>query len=514
MEARRLWAASLAALVVVALGSGLSLAAQCRSPNFLVNTSDAQLAQQISQAAEKYRHDLAVAWLGKPMPNWSAPCVMNVRVGPNLGAGGATTFIFDRGEVFGWRMNIQGSVERIFDSVLPHEITHMIFASHFREPLPRWADEGGATSVEHPSEKTKHRQMLVQFLRTGRGIAFNQMFAMRDYPADVMPLYAQGFSLAEYLIQLGGRRKYVEFLGDGLKSGDWHGAVKRHYGTADLAVLQNNWLAWVKQGFPAIGGQESSPVAGPPPEMLAAGQRMPRPEPNLIYHIRGQDPGASGATAAAGSGRATAVPVPVAAAGDSSIYARLAAAYQQQTAAQQAAAAASPSGLAAGTAVPKAQSGPTPMRSNLADALVRVKPAASAALAGGASPMPGLAGPVVLPASGWHAVGQTGGPAVSGGLAGANCGGVCAGGVCAADHCASGLCAGGTCGPMSTRTGGASGPMGTCAGGICGSGGIPRGIAGPVGGQPTHTQLAHPQPIEPARQTVLEWSRTPGTILR
>ena len=43
--------------------------------------------------------------------------------------------------------------------------------------------------------------MLVQFLRTDRGIAFNQMFAMTEYPRDVMPLYAQGYSLAEFLIQ-------------------------------------------------------------------------------------------------------------------------------------------------------------------------------------------------------------------------------------------------------------------------------------------------------------------------
>ena len=44
------------------------------------------------------------------------------------GAGGATSFVFDRGEVFGWKMNIQGSRERILDSVLPHEVTHTIFA--------------------------------------------------------------------------------------------------------------------------------------------------------------------------------------------------------------------------------------------------------------------------------------------------------------------------------------------------------------------------------------------------
>jgi hypothetical protein len=144
------------------------MGARQQSPNFIVETPDPKLAAQIAQAAEKYRRDLAVEWLGKAMPNWSQPCVMTVQVGPQLGAGGATTFVFDKGEVFGWRMSIQGPVERIFDSVLPHEITHMVFASHFRRPLPRWADEGGATSVEHQSERSKYRLMLAQFLRRDR----------------------------------------------------------------------------------------------------------------------------------------------------------------------------------------------------------------------------------------------------------------------------------------------------------------------------------------------------------
>ena len=271
-------AALLAAVLLASMG------AQRRGANFIIETPDPNLAQQIAQAAEKYRHDLAIEWTGEAMPNWSQPCVMEVRVGPHLGAGGATTFVFDHGEVFGWRMSIQGSAERILDSVLPHEITHMIYASHFRQPLPRWADEGGATSVEHFSEKNKQRQMLDQFLRTGRGIAFNQMFAMTEYPSDIMPLYAQGYTLAEFLIQTGGRRKYVEFLGDGLKGDDWPGAIQRHYGIKDLSVLQNTWLAWVRQGYPAIQPRGTSPVATG--ELLAANQRRPRPEPNLIYRIR------------------------------------------------------------------------------------------------------------------------------------------------------------------------------------------------------------------------------------
>ena len=181
MEARRIAAAFLAA-AVVSLSAPYALGASYRSTNFVVEAPTPALAEEIGKLAERYRHDLAIEWLGKAMPNWAQPCPIHAQVEPQLGAGGATSFVFDHGEVFGWRMEIQGSHERVLDSVLPHEVTHTIFATHFRRPLPRWADEGACTTVEHISERTKQDRMLIQFLHTGRGIGFNQMFAMTEYP--------------------------------------------------------------------------------------------------------------------------------------------------------------------------------------------------------------------------------------------------------------------------------------------------------------------------------------------
>jgi len=176
---------------------------------------------------------------GEAMPDWSQPCAMNVTVGPHLGRGGHEFSLRPRR---GLRLadDIQGSAERVLDSVLPHEITHMIFASHFRSPVPRLGRRGGATSTECPTEQAKHRRMLVQFLQTGRGIAFNQMFAMSDYPADVMPLYAQGHSLTSYLLQQGGRRKFVEFVDEGMRSGQWAAALSRHYGRKTWGPSRTN----------------------------------------------------------------------------------------------------------------------------------------------------------------------------------------------------------------------------------------------------------------------------------
>jgi hypothetical protein len=263
------------------------MGASQRSPNFVVSAPTQEMAAQISRAAESYRRDLAIQWLGSAMPNWAQPCPIEVHVAPQLGAGGATSFLFEHGEVYGWQMTIQGSMERVLDSVLPHEITHTVFATHFRRPLPRWADEGSCTTVEHQSEKMKQQMMLIEFLRTNRGIPFSRMFVMKEYPHDVMPLYSQGYSLARYLIGQGGRRKFLEFLADGMQDENWARAMQQHYGYANLAVLQASWLDWVRQGSPAQDYRPQPGPAGSPANALASNERRPRPEANLIY--RGQD---------------------------------------------------------------------------------------------------------------------------------------------------------------------------------------------------------------------------------
>lgn len=254
MEARFARAAFFAA-------SMLSLGAGYRTQNFIVNAPSQDVAVQVGKLAEQYRHELALEWLGEPIPNWGQPCPITVEVGPHLGAGGATSFVFDRGRVFGWQMTIQGPLDRLLDSVLPHEVTHTIFATHFRQPLPRWADEGACSTVEHRSERIKQQKMLVRFLQTRRGIAFDDMFRMKEYPRDILPLYAQGHSLATFLIAQGGKQKFVQFVGEGLQTNQWRRALNSHYRIPNLGTLQNTWLEWVKQGSPLpLKHQDGEPL--------------------------------------------------------------------------------------------------------------------------------------------------------------------------------------------------------------------------------------------------------------
>ena len=287
-------------LVLLLIATGVPLSgAQYETENFIINATCVESARQFAETAEQYRKDLAILWLGKTIPDWSAKCPIKVHVGNKLGAGGTTSFIFENGEVFGWEMEIQGSHERILDSVLPHEITHMILASHFRKPIPRWLDEGAATSVEHQSEKENYRRMLRHFLQSNvqRCFPLNRMVAMKDYPDDTMPFYAQGFSLVEYLLECGRQLddhahcRLVRFTETAMHSGDWQAALQEHYGVPNLGELQTSWVQWVGTDSQSLQAVAAVPSISPPdlqppanvPVVLTSAKPLPPPSGMSVY---------------------------------------------------------------------------------------------------------------------------------------------------------------------------------------------------------------------------------------
>ncbi|MBQ9127745.1 MAG: hypothetical protein IJY15_08300 [Thermoguttaceae bacterium] len=86
-----LWSVLGATFFLLATSSN-ALAATFRTANFIVHADSAVFARQVGEAAEQYRKDLAVLWLGRVLPNWSNPCVVTVKTGETLGPGGETVF--------------------------------------------------------------------------------------------------------------------------------------------------------------------------------------------------------------------------------------------------------------------------------------------------------------------------------------------------------------------------------------------------------------------------------------
>ncbi len=246
---RRVGLAAWAGVILFWCG-GVATAQNARSKNFLVHAPNQALAEAVARDAERFRNELAEYWLGGRLPDWPTPCPIEVVAGPRLAAQGVTTYT--RSPVGNFQMEVVGTPERILDSVLPHEVTHTVLATHFGRPLPRWADEGICTTVEHSAERNKHEAKLREFLSTRRGIAMNRLFLMTEYPADMLPMYAQGYSVCRFLIEQSGPRRFIKFLEDYMRSPSWTANVREHYGYESLEELQQQWLGWVADGSRSV----------------------------------------------------------------------------------------------------------------------------------------------------------------------------------------------------------------------------------------------------------------------
>lgn len=249
-----------------------------QSNNFVVESPAEYFSKQVAEVAEKTRKEQAIAWLGYELPAWSKPCPIKVTVAQNSG-GGATSFAFDSGRLLGMSMRVEGPTDKLLQCVIPHEVTHTIFASYFQRPVPRWADEGGSVCDESKDERLKHDQMCREFLNSRRAMPLSRLFALTEYPSDVMVLYAQGFSVTNHLINLKGKKAFIQFLTYAQSRG-WDEALRVTYSINSTAELEQQWLKTLQEtkgrGYalidpPPTSSQERVTVGVTVPETQSTG---------------------------------------------------------------------------------------------------------------------------------------------------------------------------------------------------------------------------------------------------
>lgn len=220
--------------------------ASARTTNFVVEASSTEVARQIAERAEACRRDIAVAWLGQELPNWPRPCPIRVQLTRGE-AGGLTSFGFHLGRVTDQSMKVEGRLERILASAIPHEVTHTIFAAYLGGPMPRWADEGASLLSEDDRELARHDQIVADLFQRHGEFPLARLFVMEEYPTDLMGFYGQGYSISRFLIEIGGRPRFLRFVRDAQRQ-DWDAATQAHYSLGDVRELERAWLAWCKVG--------------------------------------------------------------------------------------------------------------------------------------------------------------------------------------------------------------------------------------------------------------------------
>lgn len=247
-------------LVVVASAA----AGAHETTNFVISAPNAQVARQAGEFAERYRKQKALEWLGREMPPWGQKCPLEIKLTPGgrgTSGGGATTFAFDRGAILEQRMQVEGDLEQVLHSVLPHEITHTVFAYHFRDKVPRWADEGGSVLSENDFERSRHDDLVRRSLAGGRAFRLRYLFDLENYPRDgqdVMTLYAQGYAVVRYLVEQKGKPAFLNFVADAKRFG-WDQALRNHYQIQSVEQLEQIWLEWMKRGMRSANVVASNP---------------------------------------------------------------------------------------------------------------------------------------------------------------------------------------------------------------------------------------------------------------
>jgi hypothetical protein len=246
MDARRPGPSSarhVPAWLALALLPGLA-GASYKTANFVVEAPSAEVAKQVAEHAEACRVSIAKAWLGHELPAWSTPCPVRVKLTRGE-AGGLTSFGFNRGKVSDQSMSVEGRLDRILASSLPHEVTHTIFAAYFGGPMPRWADEGASLLSEDLREHQRHDQIVVDLISRRGHLPLERLFTVEEYPSDLMGFYGQGYSISRFLVEMGGRPRFLAFVRDGSRSG-WDAAARSHYGLAGTHELDRAWRSWHK----------------------------------------------------------------------------------------------------------------------------------------------------------------------------------------------------------------------------------------------------------------------------
>lgn len=253
--------AAAAGALVLLIGSSAALGASHRTRNFVVEAPTADQARQVAEHAEKYRVSVARAWLGQELPPWPAPCPIRVKITAGE-AGGLTSFGFHRGKVTDQSMSVEGRLDRILASSLPHEITHTVFAAFFGAPIPRWADEGASLLSEDGREHLRHDHIVDDLVRRQGNLPLDRLFVIEEYPSDLMGFYGQGYSISRFLVEMGGRPRFLQFVRDGGRQG-WDGAARAHYGLANVRELDRAWRSWHRlaaEGRTLARHQESEPA--------------------------------------------------------------------------------------------------------------------------------------------------------------------------------------------------------------------------------------------------------------
>lgn len=134
--------------------------------------------------------------------------------------------------------------ELFFDTILPHEIGHIIFRElvGFNKELPLWLDEGVACMQEYESRDRLNTAKCLVNLKLYTHL--DDLSKIKDSSV-IIPFifYNQSASIIDFLLRRFGRNKFVDFCRSLRDTDDWVQSLKAVYRLKNLEELEKLWIA-------------------------------------------------------------------------------------------------------------------------------------------------------------------------------------------------------------------------------------------------------------------------------
>jgi len=137
--------------------------------------------------------------------------------------------------------------EGFFESILPHELTHIIFREFIgmKVTLPLWIDEGVACSQEKTT-LNERLQFAKNLVKSEMNLSLDNLTRISDYNLVVPKVfYSEAASLVVFLLKQGyGGKNFLEFSRKLRDGSTWQDALKDIYGFKDIKDLETQWKAY------------------------------------------------------------------------------------------------------------------------------------------------------------------------------------------------------------------------------------------------------------------------------
>ncbi|MFH1678737.1 MAG: peptidase MA family metallohydrolase [Candidatus Omnitrophota bacterium] len=134
-----------------------------------------------------------------------------------------------------------------FDSMLPHEMTHIIFREFVgdRNHLPLWLDEGIASSQEK-ANLANRMGIAKDIINQDAYLKFDDLSEIRDSSL-IVPhtFYAESASIIVFLMEEYGSGKFLDFCRKLRDAEPWKQALLRAYHFSNFEEMERAWKSYI-----------------------------------------------------------------------------------------------------------------------------------------------------------------------------------------------------------------------------------------------------------------------------